>query len=74
MTTFSGSKWWQVMEKKAEKSTSIPAEFCRLMRGLHSAPASSGTHILHIWTRVIQAAQSLGTEFSLEYGKNVQTH
>jgi len=25
------------MEEKAEKSTSIPVEFCRLMRGLHSA-------------------------------------
>jgi len=31
------------MEKKAEKSTSITAEFCRLMRGLHSAPASSAS-------------------------------
>jgi len=40
---FLASKWWQVMEKKAEKSTSIPAEFCRLMRGLHSAPASSAS-------------------------------
>jgi len=42
-TAFSDSKWWQVMEKKAEKSARITVEFCRLMRGLHSAPASSGS-------------------------------
>jgi len=45
------------MEKKAEKSTSIPAEFCRLMRGLHSAPASSASleriisAFRHVWSK-----------------------
>jgi len=56
-TTFSASKWWQIIEKKAEKSRSIPAEFCQLMRGLHSAPASSASlerifsTFGHVWSK-----------------------
>jgi len=65
------------MEKKAEKSTSIPTEFCQLMRELHSAPASSASleRIFstygHAWSK---QRNRLGAEFSLEYRKNVQTH
>jgi len=45
------------MERKADKSTSIQAEFCRLIRRLHSAPASSASleHIFctfgHVWSK-----------------------
>ena len=55
--TFSAGKWWQVMEKKAEKSRLIPVEFCQLMRGLHSAPSSSASlerifsTFGHVWTK-----------------------
>ena len=42
------------MEKKAEKSTSIPAEFCRLMRGLCSSSASLEcifSTFGHVWSK-----------------------
>ena len=31
------------MQKKTEKNGKLPLEFCKLMRGLHSAPASSAS-------------------------------
>ena len=74
-TTFSARKWWQFMEQKAEKSTSIAAEFCRLMWGLHSAPASSASmeriFSIHVRMCVVQAAQSLGPWQSWETLQNI---
>jgi len=43
IATFSASKWWQLMQKKTEKTNRLPAEFCHLMMGLHSAPSSSAS-------------------------------
>jgi len=41
--TFSASKWWLIVQKKTEKNGKLPLEFCKLMQGLHSAPASSAS-------------------------------
>ena len=63
--TFSASKWWLIVQKKTEKNGKLPLEFCKLMRGLHSAPASSASLervFFHIWACVVKAAKSSGSK------------
>ena len=58
VAAFSASKWWLVMEKKAEKYNALLADFCRLMRGLHCAPSSSASlerifsTFGHVWSKL----------------------
>jgi len=58
VAAFSASKWWLVMEKKAGKCNALLVDFCRLMRGLQSAPSSSASlerifsTFGHIWSKL----------------------
>ena len=46
------------MQKNTEKSLKVPAEFCMLIQGLHSAPTSSASleHVFstfgHVWSKL----------------------
>ena len=56
--TDDASKWWLIIQKKAEKSRKFPMEFCLLMRNLHSAPTSSASlecifsTFGHVWSKL----------------------
>ena len=58
ISNYDASKWWLIVQKKAEKSRKLPTEFCLLMRNLHSAPTSSASlerifsTFGHVWSKL----------------------
>ena len=58
ISNYDASKWWLIVQKKAEKSRKLPTEFCLLMRNLHSAPKSSASlerifsTFGHVWSKL----------------------